>query len=155
MSLSLQFKPLPTLHACYSVPIEWTYSGNTTAQQGQIKLVFVSAQASVSRLFAVLGCFADGFHVVVDDDGGGFESEYGFNLSCRFPVSNIPHKYINRISSIYTHHLAFLLVNPSSRSHNSRTTSTLTHTIHQNRHLRTHKLQLGRMVSYRPTIRNV
>lgn len=51
MSLSLSFKPLPTLHACYSVPIEWSVTGNATAaQQGQVKLVFVSAQSSVSRV---------------------------------------------------------------------------------------------------------
>ena len=50
MSLSVAFKPLPTLQACYSVPIEWFLAGNATAaQQGQVKLVFVSAQSSVSR----------------------------------------------------------------------------------------------------------
>jgi hypothetical protein len=49
MSLSVSLRPLPTLNACQSVPIQWTYAGSA---EGQLKLVFVSAQQqqSVSKL---------------------------------------------------------------------------------------------------------
>ncbi|KAJ9107667.1 hypothetical protein QFC21_001127 [Naganishia friedmannii] len=51
MSLSVSLRPLPTLNACQSVPIQWTYAGSA---EGQLKLVFVSAQQQQSTSAPVL-----------------------------------------------------------------------------------------------------
>lgn len=130
MSLSVSFQPLPTLHACYSVPIEWSYVGNASVQgDPSLKLVFVSS----------VSCMVSGSHVVLILSSGAFIS--GEQGHCSILVTRcIP--YLDAVRDLDDVHSSLINscrgfpFNPRRRSNDPipRSPRTNHHAIHQNRH---------------------
>lgn len=158
MSLSVSFQPLPTLYACRSVPIVWSYvSGNTSQYPGEgLKLVFVSAEASVSTCCWRRGPFAYRSRV-----GSFFGREYKQQNSCCSDVFTRLVVDSSLISTSDIKHRFFLPDNSSgscNRSNNNtnpRPSGTKHNTAHENRRESPVELHLLRLGTDRPPIRDV